>query len=318
MGVCIGCHTIPESTVATVEHFGKFDRILQPGLHCVCCCFDTVSNYRSLKLLSRNFSIETITKESLSVTITVGVQYRIDADHRMAQDENIPLESMTSNRSTYGSIAPRSGQYDAGGQSMLYKAIYSIRDPELQLEQHINNYFRSVCSHFQLRELLKEKDKFSNELEEKLNQEMNKFGYIVYRALVSDIDPPQKVKESMNTVLTSQNRRDAAINDAEAEKQTAILKAEGLAKVRELEGVGQALQRKALSLGLRETLTEFGGQDLTQHAMTSMLMMAQHMDMIKEVASSGKCTFIMSSNPMGANIMEEQLQTALLATKHVL
>ncbi len=80
MGCC--CAVIDQSTVGIVESWGKYDRIIQPGFHCLNCFAERIHSRPSLRLDTINIKIETVTKESLSVTIMVGIQYKIN-------DENI-------------------------------------------------------------------------------------------------------------------------------------------------------------------------------------------------------------------------------------
>jgi regulator of protease activity HflC (stomatin/prohibitin superfamily) len=105
-----------------------------------------------------------------------------------------------------------------------------------------------------MKELFLSKQKLSGELLTLLNKEMNPYGFIILNAIILDIEPPKEVKETMNMVLSSQNKREAMINQAKAEKEAAILKAEGLCETRRLEGLGLASQRQSLVNGLKESI----------------------------------------------------------------
>lgn len=87
MGNC--CAIIDESTLGVVESFGKYDRILDPGLHCINCCADRVRYRPSLMLTTFNTTIDTITKDRITIRIKIGIQYKINND-------NLSLRSMTS------------------------------------------------------------------------------------------------------------------------------------------------------------------------------------------------------------------------------
>ena len=157
------------------------------------------------------------------------------------------------------------------------------------------------------------KSKLSDDLVGKLNKEMNQFGFSIHRALITDIDPPQNVKETMNLVLSSQNKRDAAIMEAEGRKKAAILEAEGLAKVRELEGIGLANQRKALADGLKNSISDFGGDPgkLNAEELTTTIITMQYIEMLNHAALNGKHTFIL---PTTVNTIEDQIRTGLLSS----
>ena len=82
----MGCTSIKESEVASVERFGKYDRIIGSGCHFYNCCTESVRHHTSLRLQSSNLTLETVTKESLSITIKVGIQYKVN-------DENLKFDS---------------------------------------------------------------------------------------------------------------------------------------------------------------------------------------------------------------------------------
>lgn len=305
----MGCSIIKESNVASVERFGKYDRIIHPGFHCYNCCTETVSVQHSIKVLTYEHQIETVTKESLSINIKVGFQFKINSDRILETNdlENIELSEKTKLLSYSAPVAYK---------DPIYLAIYSTHSPLAQMKQHISTYFRAVSCNYTMNELFLSKNKLSNELLKILNKEMIQYGYIILNVLILDIDPPLKVKETMNMVLASQNKRDATLNEAEADKKVAIMKAEGLCEVRRLEGVGLAKQRQAVVNGLKDSIGEFcDGQKLDPRELTSTIITMQYLDMLKDAANHGKNTFILSSNPSAANSIEEQLRNAILSTK---
>jgi regulator of protease activity HflC (stomatin/prohibitin superfamily) len=202
-------------------------------------------------------------------------------------------------------------------QDAIYKSVYATNDPFGQITQTISSYFRSISCNYTMNELFLSKDKFSNDLTDILNKEMIKYGYVVIKTLIMDIDPPEKVKATMNLVLESKNKREAMINQAEAEMETAILKAKGLAETRRLEGVGLAAQRKAVNDGLKDCIHNMCGKDakIDQTELTNTIVKMQYIDMLNVAAQSGKNTFIMQCNPNAVNNFEQQMQNAILSTK---
>ena len=185
------------------------------------------------------------------------------------------------------------------------------------MQQYIMGYFRTFAAQHTLQELLLEQVNMSHNLRELLNNQMKRYGFDITDCVVTDIDPPKEIKQTMNSVLSSQNRRQAMINEAEGKKQAAILEAEGLCQVRKLEGEGMSLQRQALADGLRETMLKFGCQDQTMEldALTGVMLTTQYIDMLSHAAVSGGNSFILSSNPLGAVTIDEQLKASFLATR---
>jgi regulator of protease activity HflC (stomatin/prohibitin superfamily) len=121
----------------------------------------------------------------------------------------------------------------------------------------------------------------------------------------------------MNKVLAAQNEREAMITQAEANKQAAILKAEGDCRVRELEGEGLALQRKALVDGLKQSVHGLCGDDakIDPRELTATIITMQYIDMLNNASSHSKHTLILPSGPNSATSVEDQVRTALLSVK---
>ena len=63
MGQSLGCIQVDQSTVAVKEHFGKFDKVLEPGCHCVPWCFGYgLAGKLSLRVNQLDVRCETKTK----------------------------------------------------------------------------------------------------------------------------------------------------------------------------------------------------------------------------------------------------------------
>lgn len=323
MGSCLGCVIISESNVAVIEYLGKYDRMIQSGCHCINCFVESVPHTVSLKVQTFNTRVETITSEQLSVIITVGVQYKINNENvsyfkNIKLDEESKLiESKSYKRYdiAYQTNDSISSMYD----NPIYRAIYTTQNAIGQIEQYINAYFRTIGSSHTMKQLFASKNKLSNELNDILNQEMNKYGYFINAALIVDIDPPIDIKNSMNLVMASQNRREATINEAEAAKTASILKAEGECRIRELEGQGLALQRQALVDGLKLSVNGICGEEvkMNPHELTSTIITMQYIDMLNNAASHSKHTLILPVNPNSASNIEEQVRSALLSVKEL-
>lgn len=257
----MGCVIISEASIGAVEYCGKFSQIIEPGYHCLVPCFESVRSVKSVNMQVIDIIVDAITEEQLSIKIKVGVQYKIiENDTEIYVGDNSSEMTSISESNTYntfGSNAYQRLNNTNNANSHKYNAIYSTSNPQFQITQNIEAKFREISCKHTLKELLSSKNKICDVLTKHLNSEMNRFGYMIYRVLIQDIDPPHSVKDTMNMVLSSQNKRDAMINEAEAKKKAAILEAEGMCEVRRLEGVGLANQRKALAEGLLQSVNSF-------------------------------------------------------------
>lgn len=139
------------------------------------------------------------------------------------------------------------------------------------------------------------------------------FGYGISNALVTDVEPDAKVKESMNAINAAQRNRVAAQEQGEADKVLTVKKAE--AESKELQGKGIANQRKAIIEGLRDSIEHFreGVADVSPNEVMQLVLLNQYFDMIKEVGQHGTNTIFLPYSPGGMADLGEQLRNAVIA-----
>jgi regulator of protease activity HflC (stomatin/prohibitin superfamily) len=305
----MGCRIVKENTIVAQEHLGKFVGFLEPGLHFFNPLFYSTREALSFHAQAIDFPVETITRESLSVTIDVGVQYHID--------DGVPLESVVVDAAADGDEDGAVSPLIAARNKRLYQTYYGVANPHHQMEQYVMGYFRTFAAQHSLAELLLEQKNMSQNLCVMLNEQMNRFGYVITQCVVTDINPPKEIKVAMNNVQSSQAEQRAMINKAEGRKRAMILEAEALSEVKRLEGEGLSLQRQALADGLKETRRKFGCGDeaMDPDALTRFIMVTQYTDMLSHAAQKGGNSFILSSNPLGAVTLDEQLKSSFLATR---
>lgn len=300
----MGCINVKEATVVAIERFGKFEGLLKPGLHFYNPFLRSIREPLSLRLETFDCRVETITSESLSVVIHVGIQFRIDDGRELAEMDSVIVDDgeMTSERS-----------------KKLYKAYYGMSNPIHQMQQHINSYFRTFASKHILKELLSAQTTMQESLLEILDKEMSPFGYKIFRCMVTDIDPPPEVKTTMNSVLSSQNRQQAMINEAEGKRQAAILEAQAECQVKELQGQGMALQKEALANGLNNALKKLGQNpaEMTCETAAALFLTSGYTDVLHQAAQKGGNSWILTSNPLGAVTMEDQLKTSFISSSQI-
>src|ERR1035441_9427196 len=72
-------YTVRTYTAGVVERFGKFDRIVQPGLRVLLPFAESVY-FVDLQVKQAQFQVETKTRDNVFVQIPVSVQYQILPD----------------------------------------------------------------------------------------------------------------------------------------------------------------------------------------------------------------------------------------------
>src|SRR5258705_9847496 len=94
-------------------------------------------------------------------------------------------------------------------------------------------------------------------IKEGLDDVMKTYGYAIDQALVTDIEPDEKVKSAMNEINAAQREQVAAQARGEAEKILKVKQAEAEAESKALQGQGTANQRKAIIDGLQSSIEQF-------------------------------------------------------------
>ena len=69
-----------------------------------------------------------------------------------------------------------------------------------------------------------------------ISQQMEQYGYKIVKTLITDINPDELVKASMNKINAATRDKEAAVQEAEAEKIKIVKKAEAEADSKRLSG----------------------------------------------------------------------------------
>merc|ERR1712125_190321 len=74
---CCCFYCVRTKEAAIVEDLGNFERLLSPGLHCICYPLKQVVGKLSLRIQQLDVVCETKTKDNVFIRVAVAVQYRI-------------------------------------------------------------------------------------------------------------------------------------------------------------------------------------------------------------------------------------------------
>lgn len=265
---------VKQQTEAIIERFGKFKRVCSPGLHIKIPIIDRIAKRVERRIQQLDLVVETKTKDNVFVSIPVSVQFQV-------QDSAA--------------------------------SFYSLSNPNQQITSYVFDRVRSSLSQLNLDEAFSSKDTIAQEIEVSLGEQMARYGFKIINSLVTDINPDQRVRESMNSINAAQREREAAIQLAEADKIKLVKQAEADAESKRLQGEGIALQRRAIVEGLveqYESLRDAGIGDQAQQ----ILLMTQYFDTLAEVAKYSKSqTLMLPSNPNGVTNTMEEIRNSLVA-----
>lgn len=278
-----GLFIVRQQTSAIVERFGRFTRTAPAGLNIKIPFIDRIAGRVSLRIQQLDVKIETKTKDNVFVNVVVSVQYYV-----------LP--------------------------SKVVDAFYKLQDPQGQITSFVFDTVRARVPSLILDDLFEKKDEIALAVKTELDNVMDDFGYGIVKALVTDIDPDAKVKASMNEINAAQRMREAAIQQAEADKIRVVKAAEGEAESKALQGQGIANQRKAIIDGLKESVENFNksiGGTSAEDVM-NLVLMTQYFDTLKEIGLSGKSNTIMiPHSPGGMGDISEQMRNAVITANEV-
>lgn len=271
--------TVNQQTLAIVERFGKFNRVAGAGLHIKIPFVEQIAGLMTLRIRQLDVDIETKTKDNVFVRLQVSVQYRVREDE-------------------------------------FFAAFYKLDSDVKQITAFVFDVVRAQVPKMILDNVFDEKESIADAVKNELTDTMQAFGYEIVKALVTDINPDEKVKHAMNEINEQQRLRMAATEKGEAEKILRVKQAEGEAESKRLQGIGVANQRKAIIDGLCASLDQFqqkipgtGASDVM-----NLVLLTQYFDTLKEIGANNKSTTILlPHSPGGLHDIASQIQQGIMS-----
>jgi regulator of protease activity HflC (stomatin/prohibitin superfamily) len=212
-----GVNTVPQGQVWTVERFGAFIRLLQPGLNFIVPFVDTVGHKLNVQEVVLDIPEQSvITKDNATVVVDGIVYYRI--------------------------MDPA-------------KAAYQVQNLQQALNALAMTNIRAVIGEMDLDATLSSRERINSSLMAILDGATDPWGVKVSRVELRKVEPPENLVRAMNLQMTAERERRATVMKAEGDRAAAIQRAEGekQALVLQAEGRQQAAMRDAEA---RERLAE--------------------------------------------------------------
>ncbi|MEO6806821.1 MAG: SPFH domain-containing protein [Edaphobacter sp.] len=269
-------YTVRTYTAAVVERFGKFSRIVRPGLHVLIPYAERVY-FVDLQVKQAEFSVETKTHDNVFVQIPVSVQYQVLDDK-------------------------------------IFDAFYKLSSPQKQIESFVFNSILGHVPKLSLDETFEQQSGISIAVKTELDTTMSNFGYNILNALVTDIVPDAKVKDAMNDINAAQRAQVAAQARGEADKILKVKQAEAEAESKALQGKGIAAERQAIIDGLRASIENFRESvpGSTAEDVMALVLLTQYFDTLRDIGTKGgSSTIFLPNNPGAANDFQTQILAGL-------
>jgi regulator of protease activity HflC (stomatin/prohibitin superfamily) len=271
---------VPQQEAWLIERFGKFNRILDSGLHFLIPVVDSIRYVHNLKEQTLDIPNQNaITRDNVAVTIDGILYVRV--------------------------VDP-------------YKASYGIEDPLYAVLQLAQTTMRSEIGKITLDKTFEEREALNHKIVRSINEASSAWGLECLRYEIRDIAPPYGVKAAMElqaeaerrkraTVLESEGDKQSAINKAEGEKQSKILASEAHARemINKAGGEAESILQlaKATAEGIR-TVGKSVGEKGAEGAI-KLKIAEQYIDAFSNIAKESN-TVVLPQNLNDANSMVAQ------------
>ena len=264
---------VPERSAWVIQRLGKFNRILTPGLKMKIPFVETIASKENLRIQQLDVNVETKTLDDVFVDLKISVQYRVLKDN-------------------------------------VYEAFYELDDPHGQVAAYIFDEVRAEVPKLKLDDVFSKKEDIAIAVRDNISEQMEQYGYKIVKTLITDITPAEVVKISMNRINAAMRDKEAAVQEAEAEKITIVKRAEAEAQSKRLSGEGIAQQRLEIVRGFKESVEDFQKalQEVDPQEIMQFVLMTQYFDTLTAIGSnSSNSTIMVPHTPGGMKDFQQQI-----------
>ncbi|MES2560417.1 MAG: SPFH domain-containing protein [Bacteroidota bacterium] len=276
--------TVQQGTVSVITMFGKYRRILYPGLSMKIPFLEVVFKRISIQNRSIELDFQAITQDQANVYFKAMLLYSV-VDNKEETLKNVAFKFMND------------------------------RDFMTALIRTIEGSIRGFVATKKQSEILLLRKEIVESVKESIDQGLESWGYHLIDLQLNDITFDEAITKSMAQVVASSNLKAAAENEgqallitktkaAEAEGNAIKISAEAEKIAAQLRGQGVALFRKEVAIGMSEAAREMHSADLD----ASFLLFSMWTEAVKNFASDGKGNVIfLDGSPDGMNSTLKQM-----------
>lgn len=264
---------VKEQSAVIIERFGRFNRIANSGISLIIPFIDKKAAIVNLRVQQLDVEIETKTKDDVFVHLQVSVQYKIS-------------------------------------RTSIKEAYYSLENTRNQISSYVFDDVRAEVPKLELDDVFSKKEDIAIAVQQNISESMQEYGYIIIKALITDINPDSKVKDAMNRINAAKRDKEAALEEGEAKKIKIIKEAEADAESKRLSGHGIAQQRLEIVRGFKESVEDFkkSVDEVSHEEVMQFVLMTQYFDTIREIGANSKnSSILMPHSPGGMRDFQNQI-----------
>jgi regulator of protease activity HflC (stomatin/prohibitin superfamily) len=284
-----GLVTVNQGYIAVITMFGKYQRILRPGLRFKLPVLEAVYKRISIQNRSVELEFQAVTLDQANVYFKAMLLYAVQNE-----DE----------------------------QTVKKVAFKFISDKDLMqaMIRTIEGSIRAFVATKKQAEILLLRKDIVEYVKDQIDHTLEEWGYHLQDLQINDITFDQAVMESMSKVVASNNLKAAAENEgqallitktkaAEAEGNAIKISAEAEKEAARLRGQGVALFREEVARGMSQAAEQMKQANLD----TNVILFSMWTEAIKNFAEAGKGNVIfLDGSPEG---MEKQMKQIIAMTK---
>ncbi|MFM1972668.1 MAG: hypothetical protein RL185_1350 [Bacteroidota bacterium] len=275
---------VNQGTIAIITLFGKYQRIMLPGLRFKIPLVESIFRRVSIQNQSIELEFQAVTIDQANVYFKSMLLYSV----QNAEEETI--------------------------KKVAFKFI-SNKDLMQALVRTVEGSIRAYVATKRQAEVLTARREIVDFVKEQIDNSLEEWGYHLQDLQINDITFDQVVMESMSKVVASNNLKAAAENEgqallitktkaAEAEGNSIKISAQAEKEAAQLRGQGVALFRQEVAKGMTEAAEEMKQANLD----TNVILFSMWTEAIKNFAEFGKGNVIfLDGSPEGMDKTMKQM-----------
>lgn len=286
--ILTGIFTVQQGTIAVITMFGKYRRISMPGLNIKIPYFEKVFRRVSIQNRSVELQFQAITLDQANVNFKAMLLYAV---------------------------------FDQNEESIKNVAFKFVDDRSLMqaLIRTIEGSIRAFVATKRQSEILGLRGEIILHVKDQIDMQLESWGYHLIDLQINDISFDEEIMKSMAKVVSSNNLKAAAENEgqallitktksAEAEGNAIKISAEAEKQAAQLRGQGVALFREEVAKGMAVAAREMEDAKLD----ASFILFSMWTESLKHFAENGKGNTIFLDGSV--NNMQRTMQELMSVT----